>query len=407
MNIGQKVKTLHNIMHKSFVIKKPMENKYNSKKENIVYTGLWAAIFLSPIVTVYLKTMYDANAFFDWQAIFNVQKMFFFYFGAFLIHNYLLAPLVIYKHNFRAYIPLALLLMVTFFVLLLVTRPKMLKDVHGPFPQEVAMNDKAAKSEWKKDHKGPKDHKGHKGHKGKGKPGGFGLLEITNTMTLLFLFGMNLGAKVYFKSADDREKLEQLEKQNLQQRLDYLKVQINPHFFMNTLNNIHALVDIDPEKAKTSIVELSKLMRIILYDGDKQMMSLPKEIEFIKNYIRLMSLRFTDNVTINTEFPDNPPHKEIAPLVFVTFIENAFKHGISYMQPTKIDISIRLHGNKLLFTCANTIRQAEKSNSEEKKGGLGLANVKKRLDLIYGNAYKLDIRELSTQYKVRLLLILN
>ena len=407
MNIGQKVETLHNIMHKSFVIKKPMENKYNSKKENIVYTGLWAAIFLSPIVTVYLKTMYDANAFFDWQAIFNVQKMFFFYFGAFLIHNYLLAPLVIYKHNFRAYIPLALLLMVTFFVLLLVTRPKMLKDVHGPFPQEVAMNDKAAKSEWKKDHKGPKDHKGHKGHKGKGKPGGFGLLEITNTMTLLFLFGMNLGAKVYFKSADDREKLEQLEKQNLQQRLDYLKVQINPHFFMNTLNNIHALVDIDPEKAKTSIVELSKLMRIILYDGDEQMMSLPKEIEFIKNYIRLMSLRFTDNVTINTEFPDNPPHKEIAPMVFVTFIENAFKHGISYMQPTKIDIAIRLHGNKLLFTCANTIRQAEKSNSEEKKGGLGLANVKKRLDLIYGNAYKLDIRELSTQYKVRLLLILN
>ena len=353
--------------------------------------------------------MKDANAFFDWQAIFNVQKMFFFYFGAFLIHNYLLAPLVIYKHNFRAYIPLALLLMMAFFVLLLVTRPKMLKDdhAHGPYPPEVILNDKSAKPEWKKDHKGPKGHKGPRGFKDKGKNGGFGLLEITNTMTLLFLFGMNLGAKVYFKSADDREKLEQLEKQNLQQRLDYLKVQINPHFFMNTLNNIHALVDIDPEKAKTSIVELSKLMRIILYDGDKQMMSLPKEIEFIKNYIRLMSLRFTDNVTINTEFPDNPPHKEIAPLVFVTFIENAFKHGISYMQPTKIDIAIRLHGNKLLFTCANTIRQAEKSNSEEKKGGLGLANVKKRLDLIYGNAYKLDIRELSTQYKVRLLLILN
>lgn len=387
-----------------------MENKYNSKKENIVYIGLWAAIFLSPIVTVYLKTMYDANAFFDWQAIFNVQKIFLFYFGAFLIHNYLLAPLVIYKHNFRTYIPLALLVMVAFFVLLLVTRPRMLKDVHGPFPPEVTMNDKAGKPVWKKDHKGPKDHKGHKGPKGfkdKGKPGGFGLLEITNTMTLLFLFGMNLGAKSYFKSADDREKLEQLEKQNLQQRLDYLKVQINPHFFMNTLNNIHALVDIDPEMAKTSIVELSKLMRIILYDGDKQMMSLSKEIEFVKNYIRLMSLRFTDNVTINTEFPDNPPYKEIAPMVFVTFIENAFKHGISYMQPTKIDIAIRLHGNKLLFTCANTVRQAEKSNSEEKKGGLGLANVKKRLDLIYGNAYKLDIKELSTQYKVRLLLILN
>ena len=83
-----------------------MENKYNSKQENIVYIGLWSIIFLSPIVTVYLKTMYDANAFFDWQAILNVQKIFFFYFCAFLIHNYLLAPLIIYKRNFRAYIPL-------------------------------------------------------------------------------------------------------------------------------------------------------------------------------------------------------------------------------------------------------------------------------------------------------------
>ena len=241
----------------------------------------------------------------------------------------------------------------------------------------------------------------------KGKPKGLGLLEITNSMTLLFLFGMNIGAKAYFKSADDREKLEKLEKQNLQQRLDYLKGQINPHFFMNTLNNIHALVDIDPEKAKTSIVELSKLMRMILYDSDKQMTSLPQEIEFIKNYIRLMRLRFTDNVTIHTEFPNNPPHKDIAQMVLVTFIENAFKHGISYMQPTIIDIAIRLHGNKLLFTCANTVRPADKNNSNEKKGGLGLANVKKRLDLIYGNEYKLDIKGQSTRYKVRLLLTLN
>ena len=127
----------------------------------------------------------------------------------------------------------------------------------------------------------------------------------------------------------------------------------------------------------------------------------------IKNYIRLMRLRFTDNVTINTEFPNNPPHKDIAQMVLVTFIENAFKHGISYMQPTIIDIAIRLHGNKLLFTCANTVRKADKNNSNEKKGGLGLANVKKRLDLIYGNEYKLDIKEQSTQYKVRLLLTLN
>ena len=107
----------------------------------------------------------------------------------------------------------------------------------------------------------------------------------------------------YYKADKDRNRMEQLEKENLKQRLNYLRYQISPHFFMNTLNNIHALVDIDPEKAKKSIVELSKLMRHILYDGDTNISPLSDEVQFLQNYIALMKMRFTGMVKVNTDFP--------------------------------------------------------------------------------------------------------
>ena len=118
-----------------------------------------------------------------------------------------------------------------------------------------------------------------------------------------------------------------LEKENLNQQLEYLKYQINPHFFMNTLNNIHALVDIDPEKAKTTIVELSKMMRYLLYEGNNSLIPLHREVEFLRNYITLMKLRYTDKVKIDTDIPVSLPDRRLPPLLLITFVENAFKHG--------------------------------------------------------------------------------
>ncbi len=137
-------------------------------------------------------------------------------------------------------------------------------------------------------------------------------------------------------------KLEQektlLEKENVQNQLAFLRNQVSPHFFMNTLNNIHALIDVDTEEAKEAIIKLSKLMRHLLYDSQAELVPLAKEMEFIQSYINLMKLRFSEKVKINLSIPDQLPDKSIPPFLFTSFVENAFKHGISYQNSSFIDI---------------------------------------------------------------------
>ncbi len=231
----------------------------------------------------------------------------------------------------------------------------------------------------------------------------WGERDIISIVIIVLMCGMNLGVKLYFKTRDDQKKLLRLEKENLEQQLEYLKYQINPHFFMNTLNNIHALVDIDAEKAKSTILELSKMMRFILYEGDKQGVPLTREFDFIRNYITLMELRYTDKVQIRVNLPQQAPDRLIPPLMLITFIENAFKHGISYQHPSFIDIMVDIQDDKLHFTCSNS--KAEKPNQE--KGGVGLTNVRKRLKLLYDNNYTLHIQDNSDIYQVQLTIPLS
>ncbi|MDO4985547.1 MAG: histidine kinase, partial [Prevotella sp.] len=234
---------------------------------------------------------------------------------------------------------------------------------------------------------------------------GKGLHDIIATVILVLMFGANLGSKLYFRTRSDQRKLHELEKQNLEQQLEYLKYQINPHFFMNTLNNIHALVDIDPAKAQDTILELSKMMRFVLYEGDKSGVPLNRELEFIRTYITLMQLRYTDKVKINLDLPTQVPDKTVPPLMLISFIENAFKHGVSYQHESFIDIKVELieplpQVTHLHFTCKNS--KAERPN--EMKGGVGLVNVKKRLDLLYDKNYTLSIKDDTDTYFVELIL---
>ena len=214
------------------------------------------------------------------------------------------------------------------------------------------------------------------------------------------MFGANLGIKGYFRSRNDRKRMAALEKQNLEQQLEYLRYQINPHFFMNTLNNIHALVDIDPAKAQETIVELSKMMRFVLYEGNKKTVPVGRELDFLRNYITLMQLRYTDKVRITLDLPSETPDKSIPPLILISFVENAFKHGVSYQQSSFIEVKASMEANSLHFTCCNS--KAEKPNEE--KGGVGLDNVRKRLKLIYGNDYSLSIVDNADKYSVDLVI---
>ena len=217
------------------------------------------------------------------------------------------------------------------------------------------------------------------------------------------MFGANLGMKLYFRSRKDQKKLLELEKKSLEHQLEYLRYQINPHFFMNTLNNIHALVDIDPAKAQETILELSKMMRFVLYEGDKQGVSLTREFEFIRTYIKLMRLRYSDKVKITIDLPTEAPDKNIPPLMLISFVENAFKHGISYQHESFIDVKVEVEQEHLHFLCSNS--KADKPNKE--KGGVGLTNVKQRLNLLYDNRYTLNIQDTQNIYTVELILPLS
>ena len=216
----------------------------------------------------------------------------------------------------------------------------------------------------------------------------------------LLVIGVNLGAKFFFEGRRNERKMEQLRTEHLNHQLEYLRYQINPHFFMNTLNNIHALVDIDPEKAKESIEEFSKLMRYVLYDGDRPTIPLSRELEYLRHFISLMRIRYADSVRIKTDFPENTPDAQIPPLLLASFVENAFKHGISYDRDSFVEVCVSITDGSISFLCNNS-RQGEEQPLQH---GIGLANVRKRLDLLYDGNYTLEIQEKPNTYSICLTL---
>ncbi len=230
----------------------------------------------------------------------------------------------------------------------------------------------------------------------------FVLRYLIHFIIAFLMVGFNIAIKLFFfKSFRDEEMLKELEHQRLQSELEYLKYQINPHFFMNTLNNIHALVDIDTGKAKSTIVELSKLMRYVLYEASNKTILLSREVQFLKNYIALMSLRYTNKVSIQMDFPVEVPEVQIPPLLFVSFVENAFKHGVSYRSESFIHVLMQLdEGNRLSFRCSNS----NNGSADEQHHGIGLENIRKRLRLLFGNDYTLSITEEEHKFDVLLII---
>ncbi len=226
---------------------------------------------------------------------------------------------------------------------------------------------------------------------------------LPKLLTALLMMGSSLAIAVYFRTQRDRLLLKEQQAARLQSELDYLKYQINPHFFMNTLNNIHALVDIDSELAKEAIIGLSRLMRYLLYESDQSTVPMRKELTFIRHYLELMKIRCDDSVTLTFEEPDEGCKcldATLPPLIFISFIENAFKHGISHKEPSFIDIKVQCEDNRFHFYCANS--NFSRDSMKAQQGGVGLDNVRKRLELIYPGRYQLDIVPSAKQFTVEL-----
>lgn len=216
----------------------------------------------------------------------------------------------------------------------------------------------------------------------------------------------NVSVALFLRTIRNERSMRELERQALSARLDYLKFQINPHFFMNTLNNIHALIDIDGKKAQKSVIELSKMMRYMLYETPGGMVVLEKEVGFLKSYIDLMRLRYTDMLEIKAEFPSNCSGAMLPSSLLLQFVENAFKHGVSYARQSRIELSLTIEGEWLCFECGNTL-QGRTVSEKDVNAGIGIENARKRLSLLYGDNYTLDINERNDYYLVSLKLPLK
>lgn len=378
--------------------------KMNYRKEHIIYTLLWIVLYLSPVMSMYMRMSTNPHIDFSWEEILNAWKFNTVWVVLFSIHNFLLAPILIIKRRTWLYTALAMSLLAITMCTLYVMRPdhSMRHPKSLPPTECKQCNTDKECPECEYDRPYSNDPERRKPEMRLFSPMPlFGPGEMVAVFGGLLLMGMNLGVKLYFRSQEDAKVLTQIEKHALERQLQYLKYQVNPHFFMNTLNNIHALVDIDPERAKASIVELSKLMRYVLYEGNNKLIPLSREVQFLRNYVQLMSMRYnTGNVSISLDAPDVLPDSMLPPLLLVIFVENAFKHGISYRTKSFVEISLQPHADRLLFSCRNS--RPEIKHDENMKGGVGLSNVRRRLDLLFPNDYTLDIKEEEDTYTVKL-----
>jgi LytS/YehU family sensor histidine kinase len=200
-----------------------------------------------------------------------------------------------------------------------------------------------------------------------------------------------------------------LEKEQLESELRFLRAQISPHFFFNTLNNIYSLSLEKSDKTPETIIKLSDLMRYVLYETKDKNQSLRKELVFIQNYLDLEKIRYNENLQLEFRIIGNPKGKKIAPMLLVQFIENAFKHGANQnIRKVRISINIRIEEKFLYFEIRNTKPKNHLHTKEKYAGGIGLLNVEKRLKLRYGeDEYKLDIHEELDEYIVNLKLKLR
>ena len=207
-------------------------------------------------------------------------------------------------------------------------------------------------------------------------------LDIFLMMMIFLITGISTSVTLIQKWQSDKQLREALEKEKIGSELSFLKAQINPHFFFNTLNNIYALTHVDVENSRNALHKLSRMMRYLLYDTQAGITPLSKEVSFIVDYIELMKLRLNATTTVSFEGPLIGHDMQIAPMLFLPYVENAFKHGVSNLQPSVIEIVLTLENKVLELTVKNTIFD-ENVEIADSYGGIGLTNTKRRLDLLY------------------------
>jgi LytS/YehU family sensor histidine kinase len=222
---------------------------------------------------------------------------------------------------------------------------------------------------------------------------------------LPFLFFVLIA--VAFRTVNDRLDLErkakERESENLKTELAFLRSQISPHFLFNVLNNIVALVRLKSDELEPTILKLSSLMQYMLYETDEDKTLLKSEVDYLRNYIDLQKLRFGKRLNVNFDVELVEDWHTIEPMLLIPFVENAFKHGTGMIENPVIDISLKASNGELMFTVKN--KYIAMDEAKDKVSGIGMSNVRRRLELLYGNKHDLKIDKTSDWYIVTLQLI--
>lgn len=207
--------------------------------------------------------------------------------------------------------------------------------------------------------------------------GYFSLMTVSLLLCLMAI-GIAMSVRYVIRRSERKQK-------EVEAELAWLKNQINPHFLFNTLNNISSLAQIDADETQEAIMQLSDLLRYAMYETNKPKVRLDGEVVFMRNYIDLMKLRCNEMTTVSTQFAIKEPQSEVPPLLFISLVENAFKHGINSNAPATIDIRLEQQDDMLIFNCDNT--NNPKPTKDRSGSGIGLDNTRRRLDLLYPGRY--------------------
>lgn len=218
---------------------------------------------------------------------------------------------------------------------------------------------------------------------------------LSNLLPVVFAMAIRYAQRNFSLEIAQKE----VQAQKLQADLTQLRYQLQPHFFFNALNNIYSLIAFDPQKAQESVHSLSKLMRHFMQNSDQKQISLAEEVDFLQQYISLMQLRLTDKTTVQVDFPKQVPQLTIAPLLFISLVENAFKHGVSATAATTLSFSLKVEGNTVVFRSENTKIPTQESLYSS---GIGIDNLKKRLTLLYPERHQYTIEEKEGKYIAQL-----
>jgi two-component system, LytTR family, sensor kinase len=228
------------------------------------------------------------------------------------------------------------------------------------------------------------------------------IMEFLPQMAGTFIIGQTGSLlKGFIRWFEDIQRKQEVEKMLLRNELDMLNAQLNPHFLFNTLNNIDSLIRSNPDKASESLITLSEIMRYMVYEARKPKATLNAEIAHYQNIIKLQRLRLKDPSKVQFNIETENGTTEVAPLLFLPFIENAFKFAVFDTPGSIIDIHIKTGENRVNFSCSNSYRKNGET-VKNKTGGIGLSNLKRRLELLYPKRYSLAIHDENSYFSVQL-----